>query len=269
MDESSIRLSFFLVLLIILTLAQQQFPRRKPQYSTAKRWLTNFSLVVIDSLLVRGLLGAILPVAIASWAQEHQLGLFNQLPLPSLLAITLSVIILDGLIYWQHRLFHQIPLLWRLHRVHHYDKDYDLSTALRFHPIEIILSVLIKNAAIILLGAPVIAVIAFETLLNGMALFNHSNLALPKRFDHILRRAIVTPDMHRVHHSIHNDEMHQNFGFNLSIWDRLFTSYTAQPKDGHKKMPIGQPESLQLPTNNLFWLMWPALKQPIKQNSKN
>lgn len=117
MDESSIRLSFFLVLLIILTLAQQQFPRRKPQYSTAKRWLTNFSLVVIDSLLVRGLLGTILPVAIASWAQEHQLGLFNQFPLFDLLAIALSIIILDGLIYWQHRLFHQVPLLWRLHRV--------------------------------------------------------------------------------------------------------------------------------------------------------
>ncbi len=269
MDETSIRLSIFITLLVLLTLGQQFFPRRKPQYSTPKRWLTNFSIVIIDSLLVRGLLGLVLPVLVAQWSMEQQLGLFNQIEFSGFLTVILCVVLLDGLIYWQHRLFHNIPMLWRLHRVHHYDKDYDLSTALRFHPVEILLSVLIKNLAIIILGAPVLAVLIFESLLNGMALFNHANLKLPLKLDNILRRFIVTPDMHRVHHSIYNHEMHRNFGFNLSIWDRWFNSYVAQPKDSHEQMMIGQPESQQLPTNNLFWLMWPALKQPIQHKNEN
>ncbi len=268
MDEASIRLSIFITLLVLLTLGQQLFPRRKPLHSTPKRWLTNFSIVIIDSLLVRGLLGVLLPVLVAQWSTEQQWGLFNLLSLPDVITVILCVVLLDGLIYWQHRLFHNRPTLWRLHRVHHYDKDYDLSTALRFHPFEILLSVLIKNLAIIILGAPALAVLIFESLLSGMALFNHANLKLPLKLDIMLRRFIVTPDMHRVHHSIYNNEMHRNFGFNLSIWDRWFNSYVVQPKDGHKQMMIGQPESQQLPTNNLFWLMWPALKQPIQHKTK-
>lgn len=265
MEESTIRLSIFLGLVILLGIAQHLFPRRTPTTPLAKRWLTNFGLVVIDSLLVRLLLGFLLPVTVAQWATEHQTGLLNQLALPDWLTILLAVICLDALIYWQHRIFHRIPILWRLHRVHHFDADYDLSTALRFHPLEIMLSVLIKNLAIVALGAPVTAVVLFEVLLNGMALFNHSNLALPAAADRLLRRLIVTPDMHRVHHSVHSREMHSNFGFNLSIWDKLFSSYVAQPKDGHTEMQIGQPDAGKLPTNNLLWLLGSALFQNPKR----
>lgn len=263
MTETSIRLSIFIALLIILAIAQWRFPRRSPLQSVAKRWLTNFSLVVVDTLVVRFLLGSLLPVSIAFWAEEHSIGLLNLWSIPNGISVVLSIIALDGLIYWQHRLFHQSSWLWRLHRIHHYDQDYDLSTALRFHPIEIILSVFIKNIAIVLLGTPAIAVLIFEALLNGMALFNHANIALPIKLDQKLRLLFVTPDMHRVHHSTETNEMHQNFGFNLSIWDRLFHSYVAQPKLGHTEMNIGQPESPTLPTNNLGWLLWGALKQPV------
>lgn len=264
MDESTIRLTVFLSLILTLGIAQKLFPRRKPSYPLPRRWLTNFGIVIIDSIIVRFALGAMLPVAVADWALENDIGLFNVTDTPWLLAIIASVILLDGLIYWQHRIFHRVPILWRLHRVHHYDADYDLSTALRFHPIEIVLSVLIKNAAILLLGAPAVAVIIFEILLNGMALFNHSNLALPTKADRLIRRLFVTPDMHRVHHSIYSREMHSNFGFNLSIWDRLFSSYVAQPQDGHAEMQIGQPDAGKLPTNNLLWLLGSALKQKVK-----
>ncbi|WP_417598681.1 sterol desaturase family protein [Oceanospirillum sp.] len=265
MEESTIRFTVFLSLIFILGVAQKLFPRRKLSQSQPKRWLTNFSLVILDSLIVRLTLGLLLPVIVANWAQEQNIGLFNIANMPYALAAVISVFCLDALIYWQHRIFHRIPILWRLHRVHHYDADYDLSTALRFHPIEIILSVMVKNTAIILLGAPAAAVILFEIILNGMALFNHANLALPEKADRILRRFVVTPDMHRVHHSVYSDEMHSNFGFNLSIWDRLFSSYVPQPKDGHKKMRIGQPDAGKLPTNSLVWLLGPALKQPLKK----
>lgn len=265
MTETSIRLSIFITLLIILAIAQWRFPRRIPQYSTIQRWLTNFSLVVLDTLIVRLTLGFMLPVSVALWADQQGWGLFNIWEISSMVAIGLSIVALDALIYWQHRVFHRVPLLWRLHRIHHYDKDYDLSTALRFHPIEILLSVVIKNVAILLLGAPVVAVLIFESLLNGMALFNHANIALPLKLDQKLRYLLVTPDMHRVHHSTTANEMHRNFGFNLSLWDRLFNSYTAQPKQGHLHMQIGQPDATSLPTNNLYWLLGKALKQPLSK----
>lgn len=261
MDEATLRVSIFLSLVLTLGIGQWLFPRRKPRHNTLKRWLTNFGMVVLDSILVRLLFGLVLPASIALWAEEQQIGVLHLLNAPAWLAFAVSLILLDGLIYWQHRLFHRIPLLWRLHRVHHYDKDYDLSTALRFHPIEILLSILIKNSAILMLGAPAAAVILFEVLLNGMALFNHANLALPRPLDRVLRLFVVTPDMHRVHHSVHSAEMHSNFGFNLSIWDRIFASYVAQPRDGHEQMAIGQPDAGKLPTNNLIWLLGSALKQ--------
>lgn len=264
MDESTIRLTIFISLVLLLGISQTLFPRRTPTTPTLRRWLTNFALVILNSLLVRLVFGLILPVTIANWAQAQSLGLFNSLALPTIVSIVASIILLDSVIYWQHRLFHRVPLLWRLHRVHHYDADYDLSTALRFHPIEILLSILIKNAAILILGAPAVAVIVFEVVLNGMALFNHANLRLPRMMDRILRLLVVTPDMHRVHHSVYSHEMHSNFGFNLSIWDKLFSSYVAQPQDGHENMQIGQPNAEQLPTNNLKWLLGSALKQPTK-----
>ena len=264
MDEATVRLTVFLTLIALLGTAQFYFPRRQTTQPMIKRWRTNFGIVILNSLLVRLIFGALLPVAVAEWAAQESIGLFNTLVSAPVLAILLSIIALDATIYWQHRVFHRVPWLWRLHRIHHYDTDYDLSTALRFHPIEILLSILIKNIAILLIGAPVMAVIIFEILLNGMALFNHANLALPRTVDRVLRKVIVTPDMHRVHHSVLSKEMHSNFGFNLSIWDRLFSSYIAQPKAGHLKMKIGQPNADELPTNTLVWLLGSALRQKPK-----
>jgi sterol desaturase/sphingolipid hydroxylase (fatty acid hydroxylase superfamily) len=172
-------------------------------------------------------------------ASDSNIGLFNQLDLAPWLIITVSVLLLDMVIYLQHLLFHRIPLLWRLHRLHHADQDIDVTTAARFHPIEIILSVWIKIAAVMLLGVPPIAVIIFEVVLNVSAMFNHSNARMPLRLDAIIRRVIVTPDMHRVHHSIIKRETHSNFGFFLSIWDQLFRTYRPQPELGHDGCTIG------------------------------
>lgn len=265
MDEASIRVSIFLIMILILGIAQWRWPRRQLKHSLFSRWLTNFSIVALGSFTVRLLPAFILPVSVAGWAASEQTGLLNLLALPWWLSLILSIVILDGVIYWQHRIFHRVPLLWKLHRVHHYDPDYDLSTALRFHPIEIFLSVLIKNLAILIIGAPVLAVILFEVILNSMALFNHSNLAIPRKTDQVLRKFIVTPDMHRVHHSTDIQEMHHNFGFNLSIWDRWFNSYIPQPSLGHEKMHIGQPDSQHLPVNRLLWILGAALKQPVER----
>lgn len=267
-DDSGIRLGIFIGLVVVLGIAQTLFPRRPLKHSLYKRWATNFSIVLAGSFLIRVLPAFILPISVAGWAASENTGLLNQLSCPLWLSILISLLLLDLLIYWQHRLFHRIPLLWRLHRVHHYDPDYDLSTALRFHPVEILLSVMIKNIAILLLGAPVLAVLLFEIILNGMALFNHSNLSLPEWLDKKLRVVFVTPDMHRVHHSDRESEMHQNFGFNLSIWDYCFKSYTAQPALGHQKMSIGQPDSQHLPVNQLLWILGAALKQPIKRKAQ-
>ena len=172
-------------------------------------------------------------------AQERGWGLFNNFALPYWLAVGVGVIVLDLIIYLQHVMFHAVPALWRLHMMHHADLDFDLTTGLRFHPIEIILSMLIKFAAIIVLGPPVVAVILFEVILNGMAMFNHGNVGLPEGLDRALRRLVVTPDMHRVHHSVEDDEANSNFGFNLPWWDRLFGTYRDQPRAGHATMTIG------------------------------
>jgi sterol desaturase/sphingolipid hydroxylase (fatty acid hydroxylase superfamily) len=173
------------------------------------------------------------------YAQQHQIGLFNVFNVNNYLAIFSSVVLLDMLIYFQHRLFHYVPLLWRIHSLHHSDGDIDVSTALRFHPLEILLSLFIKCAAVQVLGAPLLAVIVFEIILNGMAMFNHGNIRLPLAIDNLLRMLVVTPDMHRVHHSQRHQEMNHNFGFNLALWDKLFRTYTAQPQEGHQNMLIG------------------------------
>jgi len=237
-NEGTWRLSAFIILLLILPLWEVFFPRRKKHSNFETRRFHNLLLVIIDTVLVR-LLMPLLPVAAAIYATTNQLGLFNQIEIPIILSLLLSVVILDLVIYFQHRLFHKIPLLWRLHRVHHTDVAFDFTTALRFHPIEIMLSILVKILIIFILGAPAIAVIAFEILLSSSALFNHSNIQIPLSIDKVLRLLIVTPDMHRVHHSVHQHETDSNFGFNIPWWDRLFKTYTAQPKDGHNDMLIG------------------------------
>ena len=195
-------------------------------------------LVFLNTFLLRLVFPAA-AVGVAAFANTHGWGLLNYYQVPYWLAVIASVIIMDFIVYLQHVMVHAIPALWRLHRVHHADLDFDVTTGSRFHPIEIILSMLIKFAVIVVLGPPIVAVIIFEIILNATAMFNHSNVRLPLAFDRVLRWILVTPDMHRVHHSIEDDEANNNFGFSLPWWDRLFGTYKAQPRHGHEGMTIG------------------------------
>jgi len=232
------RLGFFLGMLILMACLEQLFPCRARLVSRTVRWANNLGLVFVNSALMR----LIIPVSLiwfADYATNHHWGLFNVLDIPFIVSFTLSLIILDMAIYFQHRLFHLVPLFWRLHRLHHTDLDYDVTTGLRFHPVEILLSMAIKFALVAALGAPGLAVLVFEIVLNGMAIFNHANLKMPAPLDSFLRLFVITPDIHRVHHSYKPSEFNSNFGFNLSCWDRLFGTYRAQPEAGHQDMIIG------------------------------
>lgn len=235
---ASIRFGFFAGLLAVMAIWEVLAARRARVAPKLSRWASNLGMVVLDGILVRLLFPAA-AVGVALSAAERHWGLLNNLTLPAWLAVALSVGALDLTIYLQHVLFHAVPALWRLHRVHHTDLDFDVTTGVRFHPFEILLSLAIKAAAIVLLGAPALAVLVFEILLNANSLFNHANVRIPAALDRVLRWLVVTPDMHRVHHSIEDDETNSNFGFNLPWWDRLFGSYRAQPRAGHEGMTIG------------------------------
>jgi sterol desaturase/sphingolipid hydroxylase (fatty acid hydroxylase superfamily) len=237
-NEAAIRLGFFVGIFALMAIWEILAPRRTLTISKAIRWLNNIGLVAFNTLLLRLLFPAA-AVGFAAIASEQGWGLFSLVELPFWLSVLLCVIIMDFVIWLQHVMVHAVPLLWRLHRVHHADLDYDLTTGARFHPLEILLSMLIKFAAIMVLGPPVIAVIVFEVVLNGMAMFNHANVRLPVGIERVLRWVLVTPDMHRVHHSVEDDEANSNFGFNLSLWDRLFGTYRDQPRKGHEGMTIG------------------------------
>jgi sterol desaturase/sphingolipid hydroxylase (fatty acid hydroxylase superfamily) len=253
--EATARLASFLGVLLTMGLLERFAPRRSLTTPRPLRWWANVSIVLLDTLFVRVVFYRMAAVGAALWATEHGWGLLNLLNTPRVLAFFLAVLVLDFAIYLQHKVLHAVPLLWRLHQVHHSDIDIDVTTAVRFHPIEIALSMLIKMVIVVALGAPAESVIAFEILLNATALFNHSNLRLPGSLDLFLRFLLVTPDMHRVHHSVRREEADSNFGFNLSCWDRMFGTYTAQPKDGHEGMAIGL-NSYQRPTaQNLLWLL--------------
>jgi sterol desaturase/sphingolipid hydroxylase (fatty acid hydroxylase superfamily) len=236
--EQSIRLGFFLGVLAVMAIWEVMAPKRALTVSKTLRWANNLGLVFFNSFILRLVFPAA-AVGVAVFASEHGWGLLNFYPVPTGLAIILAVVAMDFIIYLQHVLVHAVPALWRLHRVHHADLDYDVTTGARFHTLEIILSMLIKFATIVVLGAPVVAVIIFEVVLNAMAMFNHGNVGLPGPLDKALRWFVVTPDMHRVHHSIEDDETNSNFGFNLSWWDRLFGTYRDQPRAGHQGMTIG------------------------------
>lgn len=236
--EVAIRLGFFFGILAVMAIWEIVAPRRALTVSKAVRWTNNLGLVFLNTILLRLIFPAA-AVGVAAFAAENNWGLLNYFELPFFAAVVLSVIALDFVIYLQHVLVHAVPTLWRLHRVHHADLDYDVTTGARFHPIEIILSMLIKFATIVVLGPPVVAVVIFEVILNAMAMFNHGNVRLPLGLDRVLRLIVVTPDMHRVHHSVEDNEANSNFGFNLSLWDRLFGTYIAQPRDGHEGMTIG------------------------------
>ena len=236
--EPAVRLAFFAGVFMLVAFFEWVAPRRALTVSKMMRWGNNISLVVLNTVLLRLLFPAA-AVGMAAFAAEHGWGLLNYFKFPFWVATLVAVIVLDFVIWLQHVMVHAIPVLWRLHRVHHADPDYDVTTGARFHPIEIILSMLIKFATIAVLGPPVVAVILFEVLLNATAMFNHGNLRLPDAVDRVLRLFVVTPDMHRVHHSVEDDETNSNFGFSLPWWDRLFGTYRAQPRGGHEGMVIG------------------------------
>jgi len=236
--ETTIRLGAFFGIFSVMALWELLAPRRVLTQSKPARWMNNIALVILNTVVVR-IVFPTAAIGVAAYATEQQWGLFNQVNSPAWLAVIVSVVLLDGLIYMQHVMFHAVPAFWRLHRVHHADMDFDVTTGARFHPIEIVLSMLIKFAAILLLGPPLAAVVIFEVLLNATSMFNHSNVRLPLGPDRLLRVFIVTPDMHRVHHSHYAHETNSNFGFSLSLWDRLFGTYRAQPDDGHENMVIG------------------------------
>jgi sterol desaturase/sphingolipid hydroxylase (fatty acid hydroxylase superfamily) len=236
--EGAIRLACFAGIFAAVALWEWLAPRRALTASKAVRWVSNLAIVAINTALLR-VAFPLLAVGMAALAAQRGWGLLNQAALPEALAFLLSVLALDGVIYLQHVMFHAVPALWRLHRMHHTDLDFDVTTGARFHPIEIALSMGIKLAAVVLLGPPPGAVLLFEVLLNGTALFNHGNVRLPLALDRWLRLLVVTPDMHRVHHSWHPEETNSNFGFNLPWWDRLCGTYRAQPRDGHTGMTIG------------------------------
>jgi len=236
--EPLIRLAVFGGIFIAMAVWELLAPRRPQAVARGWRWPNNLGVVAVDVLLVRVLL-PITAVGLALIAEAHGIGLFNMIALPMWASIVISVILLDLAIYLQHVLFHAVPALWRLHRMHHADLEFDVTTGLRFHPIEILLSTGIKLAVVTALGTPAAAVLIFEVLLNATSMFNHSNIRVPAQIDRILRWFVVTPDMHRVHHSILRRETNSNFGFNLPWWDRLLGTYRAQPAAGHDAMTIG------------------------------
>ncbi len=253
--EPYLRGGFFLGLLCLFLLAEMLLPRRRKSMNISGRWITNFGMTFISNFIVR-LMEPVTAMLAAAYAIENGWGILNLLELPGWIAFALAIILLDLAIYAQHVATHKIPLLWRLHRVHHSDRDIDTTTALRFHPVEIIFSMIYKVGVILLLGPAVLAVLVFEILLNGCAMFNHSNLKLPLALDRIIRLLIVTPDMHRVHHSVDPKETNSNYGFSLSIWDRIFKTYIPQPKDGHEGMTIGLNEYQTEQPSRLIWSLW-------------
>jgi sterol desaturase/sphingolipid hydroxylase (fatty acid hydroxylase superfamily) len=236
--EPALRLGGFAGIFAAMALWELLAPRRTQAFGCGRRWPSNIGIVVLDTLLVR-LVFPTAAVGMALLAEEHGWGLFHALNAPAWLAIVASVILLDLAIYLQHVLFHAVPVLWRLHRMHHADLDFDVTTGVRFHPIEILLSMGIKLGVVAALGTPAVAVLIFEVLLNATSMFNHGNVRLPERFDRVLRWVVVTPDMHRVHHSVIPRETNSNFGFNLPWWDRMFGTYRAAPAAGHEGMSIG------------------------------
>ncbi|MDH4115467.1 MAG: sterol desaturase family protein [Burkholderiaceae bacterium] len=237
-NEPALRLGFFLGVFAVIGLWEVVAPRRALTASKAMRWASNLGLVALNTVLLR-LVFPLAAAGVAAFCAANGWGLLNHFRVPFWLAVPIGVIAMDFVIWLQHVMVHAVPALWRLHRVHHTDPDYDVTTGARFHPIEIALSMLIKFATIAVLGPPVLAVVVFEILLNATAMFNHGNIRIPIGVDRVLRLLVVTPDMHRVHHSVEEDETNSNFGFNLPWWDRLFGTYRAQPRAGHEAMTIG------------------------------
>ena len=253
-NEASIRAASFFGIFIVVALWEVVGPRRKLSVSKGLRWINNLGIVFFNTLLLR-FLAPLMAVGLAIMAEEENWGLLNNIAINSYVKMFLAVLILDLIIYLQHVMFHTFPLLWRLHRMHHTDLDFDVTTGSRFHPIEIILSMIIKMLIVAALGAPPVAVIIFEVILNATAMFNHGNIRIHINADRILRLLVVTPDMHRVHHSVKPDETNSNYGFNFPWWDRLLGTYKAQPEDNHLKMTIGLNQFRESRYLRFHWLL--------------
>lgn len=251
-SEATVRLAAFAGIFASMALLEQFLPRRERFPARGQRWLTNWGMLIVDSVVLRILFPAA-AVGVALWAQSAGFGLFNMIDVPIIFAVIFVIIFMDFAVWLEHVASHHWPWLWRIHKVHHADVDLDVTSALRFHPLEIIVSMIWKGALVALLGAPPVAVLIFEIILNGMAMFNHSNVRLPLWLDKALRPAIVTPDMHRIHHSIIERETNTNYGFNLSLWDRLFGVYTQDPVMGQKGMTIGLAEHQNRAPTGLLW----------------
>lgn len=245
-------LALSVLLFVLLVVLEAIFPRKKRSMPRGRRWRTNIVIIIVDSVALR-FMGPVAAISAAIFAEQNNFGLFNWIALPGWLEFILALIILDLAIYAQHVITHKVPLLWALHKVHHADRDIDVTTAVRFHPVEIILSMLYKCALVFLLGPSAFAVFVFALLLNLFAMFNHANLRLPESVDRILRLFVVTPDMHRVHHSTVTKETDSNFGFSISFWDRLCGTYTAQPAAGHDDVVIGLSEYQSEHPAELWW----------------
>lgn len=256
-NEAAVRMAVFGGMLAVMVGLELASPKRRLTVGRAKRWFQNIGVVVVNTFVVRVAFFFLpaLAVGFAVLMADQGIGLLNLIDLPFWLEVLIGVIVLDGIIWAQHLLMHHVPILWRLHKVHHADLDIDVTTALRFHPVEIVVSMALKLLAIALLGPAALAVLIFEILLNGGAMFNHANVALPGWLDRALRLVIVTPDFHRVHHSTKVRETNSNFGFNLSIWDRVFGTYNAQPEAGHDGMEIGVNEYRNEGRQGFVWML--------------
>ncbi|MGD0530814.1 MAG: sterol desaturase family protein [Methyloceanibacter sp.] len=264
------RFAVFVGVFLVMASVELIRPKRRLTVSKARRWLTNLGIAGIDALVLRLMTMLAVPVAAvaaAFFARERGLGLLNQVAWPDWIKLGIALLVLDLAIWAQHLVSHKVPLFWRIHQVHHADRDIDVTTAVRFHPIEIALSMLWKIVVVVPLGASPFAVFLFEVILNACAMFNHANIALPSWLDRSLRLFIVTPDMHRVHHSVLRSEHDRNYGFNLSLWDRLFRTYLAEPKAGQQGMTIGlNPYQSEAPTR-FGWSLWLPFRRPRDRSS--
>ncbi|MGO4890948.1 sterol desaturase family protein [Flavobacterium sp. W21_SRS_FM6] len=264
-NEAVLRMGSFIAILMVMMVWEACLPNRVSPVAKTKRWLSNFFLVFCGALVARLIVPAGLAV-VALYADRHQIGLLNLMTLPQWSIVLIAMVLLDCLIYWQHRVFHRVPILWRLHRVHHADPHLDASSGLRFHPLEIALSLLIKALAIVVLGVPAEAILLFEILLNASSIFNHSNVKLPDWLEWPLRKLIVTQAMHRIHHSQVVTETDSNFGFSLSVWDKLFGTYTHQAAAGDDGLILGLKEYNSEKTNTGILTV---LLMPFRHTPKN
>lgn len=272
-SDGLIRLLAFAAVFLLMAAIELIRPKRRLSVSKPRRWLTNLGIAGVDTLVLRLMAALTVPVtavAAAFFAKERGLGLLNQVDWPYWVKLVIALLALDLAIWFQHLVSHKVPVFWRLHQVHHADRDIDVTTAVRFHPVEIALSMLWKIVVVIPLGASPFAVFLFEVILNACAMFNHANIALPAWLDRALRLFIVTPDMHRVHHSVLYREHDRNYGFNLSLWDRLFRTYLAQPGAGHQGMTIGLPPYQSEAPTRFGWSLWLPFRQqkPEARNLK-